>query len=228
GLVVEPETHATDVAGLFAAGECTAGMHGANRLGGNSLSETVVFGRRAGSAAAAFALSTEVTLRPKKVITAASDGLDALIHSGTELARPVQRALRDLMWAHAGVVRTGQSLQDGLGQLYGLHSVLGDIDVRYSDEGWADLAQTLDLRAGLMMAEATLKGALARTETRGCHIRSDFPDLDRGFQVNLHFRLDADGRLGEPQPREVPPIPEALGEWVSSTEDVMLGGRLLE
>jgi succinate dehydrogenase / fumarate reductase, flavoprotein subunit len=228
GLVVEPETHATDVGGLFAAGECTAGMHGANRLGGNSLSETVVFGRRAGSAAAAFALSTEVTLRPRKVIAAASDGLDSLIHSGTELARPVQRALRDLMWAHAGVVRDGRSLQDGLSQLYGLHSVLGDIDVRYSDEGWADLAQTLDLRAGLMMAEATLKGALARTETRGCHIRSDFPALDRGFEVNLHFGLDGDGHLGDAQPKEVPPIPEALREWVSSTEDVMLGGRLLE
>jgi succinate dehydrogenase / fumarate reductase flavoprotein subunit len=228
GLVVEPETHATDVAGLFAAGECTAGMHGANRLGGNSLSETVVFGRRAGSAAAGFALSTEVTLRPKRVIAAASDQLDALIHSGTELARPVQRALRDLMWAHAGVVRDGSSLQDGLSQLYGLHSVLGDIDVRYSDEGWADLAQTLDLRAGLMMAEATLKGALARTETRGCHIRSDFPALDRGFEVNLHFRSDADGHLGEAQAKEVPPVPEPLRDWVSGTEDVMLGGRLLE
>ncbi|MEA2509054.1 MAG: succinate dehydrogenase / fumarate reductase, flavoprotein subunit [Actinomycetota bacterium] len=228
GLVVEPETHATDVAGLFAAGECTAGMHGANRLGGNSLSETVVFGRRAGNAAADFALSTEVTLRPKRVIAAASDQLDALIHPGTELARPIQRALRDLMWAHAGVVRDESSLQDGLSQLYGLHSVLGDIDVRYSDEGWADLAQTLDLRAGLMMAEATLKGALARTETRGCHIRSDCPALDRGFEVNLHFRLDADGHLGEPQAKEVPPIPEPLRDWVTGTEDVMLGGRLLE
>jgi succinate dehydrogenase / fumarate reductase flavoprotein subunit len=154
--------------------------------------------------------------------------LDALIHPGTELARPIQRALRDLMWAHAGVVRDESSLQDGLSQLYGLHSVLGDIDVRYSDEGWADLAQTLDLRAGLMMAEATLKGALARTETRGCHIRSDCPALDRGFEVNLHFRLDADGHLGEPQAKEVPPIPEPLRDWVTGTEDVMLGGRLLE
>jgi succinate dehydrogenase / fumarate reductase flavoprotein subunit len=228
GLVVEPETHATDVAGLYAAGECTAGMHGANRLGGNSLSETVVFGRRAGSAAASFALSTEVTLRPQRVIATASDQLDELIHSGTELARPVQPALRDLMWEHAGVVRSEQSLQDGLGELYGLRSVLGDIDVRYSDEGWADLAQTLDLRAGLTMAEATLKGALARAETRGCHIRADSPDLDPALQVNLHFRMDSDGHLGDPWPEEVPPIPDALEGWVSGTEDMMLGGRLLE
>jgi succinate dehydrogenase flavoprotein subunit len=100
--------------------------------------------------------------------------------------------------------------------------------VRYSDEGWADLAQTLDLRAGLMMAEATLKGALARTETRGCHIRSDFPALDPGFEVNLHFRLDSAGHLGDPQAEKVPPIPEPLQAWVLGTEDVLLGGRLLE
>ncbi len=228
GLVVEPETHGTDVAGLYAAGECTAGMHGANRLGGNSLSETVVFGRRAGSAAASFALSTEVTLRPKRVISAASDQIDELIHSGNELARPVQRALRDLMWEHAGVVRSGPSLQDGLAQLYGLRSVLGDIDVRYSDEGWADLAQTLDLRAGLTMAEATLKGALVRTETRGCHIRADAPQLDPDLQVNLVFRVDGEGHVGDPWAADVPPIPAALEEWVSGTDDVMLGGRLLE
>jgi succinate dehydrogenase flavoprotein subunit len=228
GLVVEPETHGTDVAGLFAAGECTAGMHGANRLGGNSLSETVVFGRRAGRAAATFALGTEVTLRPQRVIAQASDGLDELIHSGTELARPVQRALRDLMWKHAGVMRDGRSLQDGLSQLYGLRSVLGDIDVRYSDEGWADLAQTLDLRAGLTMAEATLKGALARTETRGCHIRSDFPELDPGLEVNLRITMDSEGHVGEPVGAPVPPIPEALQSWVAGTDEVQLGGRLLE
>jgi succinate dehydrogenase / fumarate reductase, flavoprotein subunit len=228
GLVVQPETHATDVVGLFAAGECTAGMHGANRLGGNSLSETVVFGRRAGAAAAGFASATEVALRPKRVIAEASDNLDALIHSGDELARPVQRALRDLLWEHAGVVREERSLEDGLTHLYGLRSVLGDIDVRYSEEGWADLAQTLDLRAGLTMAEATLKGALARTETRGCHIRTDFPALDPAFELNLHSRLDDKGRLLEPWQESVPPIPEELLRLVTETEDVMLGGRLLE
>jgi succinate dehydrogenase flavoprotein subunit len=228
GLVVEPQTHGTEVAGLFAAGECTAGMHGANRLGGNSLSETVVFGRRAGGAAANFALDTEVALRPKRVIAEVSDDLDELIGSGSELARPLQRALRDLMWAHAGVVREEKSLQDGLTELYGLRSALGDIDVRYSDEGWADLAQTLDLRAGLVMAEATLKGALARTETRGCHIRSDFTAPDPQFEINLHSRLDPQGHLVEPWPEQVPPIAEELRQLVENTDEVMLGGRLLE
>jgi succinate dehydrogenase / fumarate reductase flavoprotein subunit len=109
-----------------------------------------------------------------------------------------------------------------------LRSVLGDIDVRFSDEGWADLAQTLDLRAGLTMAEATLKGALARTETRGCHIRSDHPDLDPAFEVNIHHRLDPDGHLDDPRSEPVPPIPEHLRDSVKDTEDLTLGGRLLE
>jgi succinate dehydrogenase / fumarate reductase flavoprotein subunit len=158
----------------------------------------------------------------------ASDDLDSLIHPGNELARPVQRALRDLMWAHAGVVRDATSLQDGLEQLYGLRSVLGDIDVRYSDEGWADLVQTLDLRAGLTMAEATLKGALARTETRGCHIRSDFPELDPNFESNLHQRLDTNGHLDDPTREKVPAIPDHLQDSVKETDELTLGGRLLE
>ena len=66
GIVVEPETHATDVVGLYAAGECTAGLHGANRLGGNSLTETIVFGRRAGEAAAAFSAESDVVIHPRR------------------------------------------------------------------------------------------------------------------------------------------------------------------
>src|SRR5437588_18710 len=96
GLVVDPETHATPVTGLFAAGECTAGLHGANRLGGNSLTETVVYGRRAGQAAAALAQGSDVGLHPRRVIDAADDELDAMIGPGEELARPGPRQLRNL------------------------------------------------------------------------------------------------------------------------------------
>ena len=227
GLVVEPEDHSTEVTGLYAAGECTSGLHGANRLGGNSLTETVVFGRRAGGAAAGFASSTDVALRPRRVLDQASDELDELIHPGSELARPVQRALRDLMWECAGVVREEGSLQDGLTRLDGLRSMLSDIDVRYSDEGWADLAQTLDLRAGLTMAEATLKGALVRRETRGCHNRSDRPDLDADLRVNFYTRLD-DGRLAEPWAEPVQPMADEFERLVMATPDAELGGRLLE
>ena len=97
GVVVDPDTHSTEVAGLYAAGECTAGLHGANRLGGNSLIETVVYGRRAGEAALKFAFSGDVALRPGAVIREAADELDERVRPGTELARQLQRNLRDLL-----------------------------------------------------------------------------------------------------------------------------------
>ena len=73
-------------------------------------------------------------------------------------------------------------------------ALVPDVDVRPSAEGWSDLAQLIDLRAGLLVAEATMRGALARRESRGCHNRTDFPDLDPALQVNFHTRLDDDGR----------------------------------
>jgi succinate dehydrogenase / fumarate reductase flavoprotein subunit len=228
GLVVDPETNATDVAGLFAAGECTAGLHGANRLGGNSLSETVVFGRRAGEAAASFAVGSDVALRPRRAIEDGSHALDELIGAGRELARPVQRALRNAMWERAGVVRDESGLHDGVRRVRELAGVLPVLDVRFSDEGWGDLAQALDLRAGLAVAEATLRGALARRESRGCHSRSDFIDLDPSLRVNLYSRLDAEGRIHEPWSESVPPVPEDLQQWVRETEDLEPAGRLLE
>ncbi len=97
GVVVDPETTATDLDGLFAAGETTSGLHGANRLGGNSLAETLVFGRRAGEQAAARSASTDVSIRPRAVVAEAADELEALVRPGSELARPVQRAVRDMM-----------------------------------------------------------------------------------------------------------------------------------
>src|SRR3989442_10782279 len=98
GVVVDPDTHATNIAGLYAAGEVTGGLHGANRLGGNSLAETIISGRHAGEAAAQWAEEGEVVLRSRRVIREACDELDALVKPGNELARPLQRRLRDAMW----------------------------------------------------------------------------------------------------------------------------------
>src|SRR5437588_4440622 len=114
GIAVDPESHATDVAGLYAAGECTSGLHGANRLGGNSLAETVIFGRRAGSAAATHSQDSEVQRRSKKAVQVAEDELQGLIKPGSELARPLQRALRHLLWEHCGVVRDDARMRDAL------------------------------------------------------------------------------------------------------------------
>ena len=182
GIVVEPESHATDVIGLYAAGECAAGLHGANRLGGNSLTETVVVGRRAGEAAAAFSAESDIAFHPRRVIDDANDELEAMVSPGPELARPLQRALRNVMWEHCGVTRDGDGLVAGLARLEEIRAVVADVDVRPSAEGWADLAQLIDLRAGLLVAEASMRGALARRETRGCHNRTDFPELDPAWQ----------------------------------------------
>jgi len=195
GVVVDAETHGTDVSGLYAAGECTAGLHGANRLGGNSLTETVVYGRRAGEAAAALSQARETFLRPRAVIDAAHARVDALVRPGSNLARPLQRQLRDLMWECAGVVRHETQLLDGLRRLTALGDQLPNVDVRPNAEGWTDLASALDLQAGVAVAEAILRCALERRETRGCHNRSDHPALDPALRVNFYCRRDEAGKL---------------------------------
>lgn len=230
GIVVEPETHATDVYGLFAAGEATAGLHGANRLGGNSLAETVIFGRRAGQAAAALSQEDEVQLRSRRVMKEAGEELDALVRPGGELARPLQRAVRDLMWEHCGVVRSEPGLQDGLRLLEGIRDTSADVDVRPSAEGWEDLGHALDLRAALLVAEASLRGATLRRETRGCHNRSDHPDPDPAMLVNFHQRLDPASRDLAIWSEPVPPVPAELREWAAPDGDGRLdvSPRLLE
>jgi succinate dehydrogenase / fumarate reductase, flavoprotein subunit len=227
GVVVDPETHATDVVGLYAVGEVAAGLHGANRLGGNSLAETVVFGRRAGAAAAEYSASRDLQLRARHVVRAADQELSSLVRPGSEFARPLQRALRDTMWETSGVVRDQVGLQHGLDRVAELQELARDVDVRPSSEGYADLAHALDLRASLMAAEATLLGALARRESRGAHQRRDFPQLDSDLRVNLRTRLEGTSHLTvTAQP--VPPVPPELASWTQSDEVLGVAGRLLE
>ena len=228
GIVVEPETHATEVVGLYAAGECTAGLHGANRLGGNSLAETIVFGKRAGVAAASFSAGCDIAIHPRRVVEEAGEELDAMIGSGPELARPLQRAVRNVMWERCGVVRDDAGLREGVSGLDEIRAVVGDVDVRPSAEGWSDLAQLIDLRSGLLVGEATLRGALARRESRGCHNRADFRDLDPALQVNFYNGLGDDGRLVEPWSRPVSPVRDELRTWLDRTGPAVSTGRLLE
>jgi succinate dehydrogenase / fumarate reductase, flavoprotein subunit len=227
GVVVDPETHATDVAGLYAAGEVTSGLHGANRLGGNSLAETVVFGRRAGEAAASWSAARDLQLRDRRVVRDADEDLSSFVRPGRQFARPLQRALRDTMWETCGVVRDQAGLQRGLDRVVELRELAADVDVRPTSEGYADLAHALDLRGSLAAAEATLLGALARTESRGAHQRRDHPELSPELRVNFRVRSDAAGRLtttADP----VPPVPSKLQAWADATEDVGVAGRLLE
>jgi succinate dehydrogenase / fumarate reductase flavoprotein subunit len=222
GIVVDPQTHATDVQGLYAAGECVGGLHGANRLGGNSLGEALISGRRAGEAAADFGLESEMLVRSRRAIDEGLDELDALTRPGAELARPLQRRLRDLMWDRCGVVRDEGGLREGLSELESIRAAAADVDVRPGAEGWTDLALALDLRAGLVVGEATLRGAIERRESRGAQIRSDYPELDPALQVNLYI----DARM-DPWNEPVPQVPDELHGWME--QPVGVGAeRLLE
>lgn len=226
GIVVEPDTHATDVEGLYAAGENTSGLHGANRLGGNSLSETLVFGRRAGEAAASFSAGCDVQLRSRSVIKAAGEELDSFTKEGDEFARPLQRALRDTMQETCGVVRSEEKLNEGLERLAEIRATSEEVDVRPTSEGFGDLAYALDLRGSLVAAEATILSAVERRETRGAHNRSDHPELDPDLKVNFVVGRD-DGKLVVNQER-VQTVPKHLEEWAKGGEEYHVTGRLTE
>jgi len=227
GVVVEPETHATDVEGLYAAGETTTGLHGANRLGGNSLSETVIFGRRAGEAAAAFSMSCDVQLRSRQKISEADEELSSFIRDGDEFARPLQRALRNTMWECCGVVRNEQTLEEGLKRLREIQSASRGVDVRPTSEGYADLAHALDLRASLVSAEASLLGAVERRESRGAHNRSDYPELDLQLKRNFVVTRNDSGNLSVSD-KPIDEVPDHLKEWAEDDGEVDVAGRLLE
>lgn len=227
GVVVDPESHATDVAGLFAAGEVTAGLHGANRLGGNSLVETLVFGRRAGAAAAGYSGELNVQLRSKQVIQAAHDDLNALIREGGELARPLQRAVRNTMWETCGVVRQAEKMVEGIDRITELKEAAQRVDVRPNSEGYQDLALVLDLRGALLSGEATLRSALERRESRGAHQRYDYAEVDEKLKVNYITFLDSDGNM-DLKNEPVPPVPAGLEAWANAGVDLTVSGRLLE
>jgi succinate dehydrogenase / fumarate reductase, flavoprotein subunit len=227
GVVVDPKDHATDVDGLYAVGEVTGGLHGANRLGGNSLTETVVFGRRAGEAAAACSQAREAQLRSRRVVQAALDDLEGLIHGGTEIVRPVQRALRNAMWEWCGVVRSEDGIKRGLAQVEELGTLLPAIEVRPTAEGYGDLAHLLDLRASLTVAEASLLGARERRESRGCHTRSDYPEPIPSLQINFQVAMDGDRGLSV-RPESVPPVPKGLQDWAAWQGELETSERLLE
>ena len=226
GIRVEPEDHATSVEALYAAGETTSGLHGANRLGGNSLSETVIFGRRAGEAAAAFSQAAEVQLRSREAIREAEDELDSYIKEGEEFARPLQRDLRNAMWEHCGVVRDEQGLRKGLEEISDLKEAAKNVDVRPTSEGYGDLAHALDLRASLATAEATVLGAIERRESRGAHNRLDHPEIEPELKVNFIITRDEDELAITSEP--VQPVPEHLQGWAADDEDIDVAGRLLE
>jgi succinate dehydrogenase / fumarate reductase, flavoprotein subunit len=223
GVWVDAESHATDVEGLYAVGECGSGVHGANRLGGNSLAEAVVFGRIVGAEAARWSAQLDVQARDHAAIAAAREEVDELLaRRGEEFARPLQRAVRDLMSECGGVVRSEDGLRNGLARLDEVAARARDLEVRPDIAGYDDLAHALDLQGSLLAARATLECARERRETRGAHNRVDFPEQDPGLQVNLAW--DADGSIaGEPIPQ-----PSRAVAALAGGPDLDVRSRLLE
>ena len=223
GVRVDGETHATEVAGLYAVGECAAGVHGANRLGGNSLAECLVFGRIVGAEAARASAELDVQERDRAAIDEAREEVDAMLaRRGDELARPLQRALRDLMSEHCGAVRSEEGLRRGLGALDEIRDRTGALEVRPDIAGYADLAHAFDLHGSLLAARATLECALERRETRGAHNRVDFPERDPALLANLTWTPD--GRIvAEPIAS-----PSAAVAALAGGPELDVGRRLLE
>ena len=226
GIVVDAESHSTSVKGLYAAGECTSGVHGANRLGGNSLAEILVFGKISGEEAAKFSSNLDIQKRNREIIKEANEELDGLTKKGDELARPLQRAVRDIMWKHCGVVRSGDSLKTGLDELMKIKKLSTNIDVRPNAEGFSDLAIALDLLGSIDSAEATVRCAIERTESRGAHQRSDYKDMSATQNVNYLIHSENGNQVISH--RTVPSLPEELKEPMSKFSDLSVDGRLLE
>jgi len=221
GVWVRPEDHGTDVDGLYAIGEASSGLHGANRLGGNSLIELLVFGRIVGQAAADYSAGLEAQVRSADAIDAARREIDDLLASdGEENVRALQRAIRNTMTEHAGVVRDEEGLIAGLAELDLIDERMQHIGVHPDVAGFHDLAHAFDLKSSSLAARATLQAALERRETRGCHNRSDYPDIDPELQVNLVW--SADGSIAR---ESIPPIPDDIARLI---EEVSVEGKLVE
>ncbi|WP_326594585.1 L-aspartate oxidase [Streptomyces sp. NBC_01803] len=220
GVWVRPEDHSTDVRGLYAIGEASSGLHGANRLGGNSLIELLVYGRITGQAAA---YSESLTAQPRSASAVAGARAEVdkvLAADGPENVRALQRAIRNTMTEHAGVVRDEQGLRAGLAELDLIEKRMENVGVHPDIAGFQDLAHAFDLKSAALAARATLEAALERRETRGCHNRSDFPETDPAFLVNLVWSPKT-GVAHE----SIPPVPEEIASLMA---EVSAEGKLVE
>lgn len=214
GIAADPETGATSVPGLYAVGEAAGGVHGANRLGGNSLAETLVFGRRTGRF-----LSQHLTRGARRFGPPSQAALERAL--GPEAAAlpstapgegdptPLLAELRELMWRHGGILRSAAGLQEGLQNLHDLAARAASVAPRRCEAPSERLEAAYDLGFMLQVGEAVLRAALAREESRGAHFREDAPDARADWRVTLLVERAEDGGLAL-STRPLPPVPEEL------------------
>jgi succinate dehydrogenase / fumarate reductase flavoprotein subunit len=220
GIRVDSDTQMSTVPGLFAAGECAAGINGANRLGGNSLSDLLVFGKRAGEYAARFAKENgRGRIDERQVDAGAKQALEPFERgaaSDAENPYAIQRDLQDTMQRLVGIVRTQSEMEQALhhlGELRGRAKRAGVTGHREYNPGWHT---SIDLANLLTVSEAITRCAIERKESRGGHFRDDFPDKSPEFgKVNVVARQRDDGSM---EVRRVP-LPEMPPELKQIIEE---------
>ena len=212
GVRVDGDTQMSTVPGLFACGEVAAGLHGANRLGGNSLSDLVVFGKRAGEHAAKFAASSgTVSVDERQVAAAEREALAPFERAGSaDGPYQVQEVLQETMQDLVGIVRSEPEMERALGVIADLRTRAASVAVggnREYNPGWHT---ALDLTHLLTVSEAIARSAIERRESRGGHFREDYPDKDQAFGGFNHVVRKAENGEMELVREPIPPMPDHL------------------
>jgi succinate dehydrogenase / fumarate reductase, flavoprotein subunit len=215
GVRVDPDTQMSRLPGLFAAGECAAGINGANRLGGNSLSDLLVFGKRAGEFAAQFAKENSLgKIRNDQIDLAAREALVPFDRGDGENPYQIQKDLQELMQDNVGIVRTESEMQYALGQLQQLKQRANRAAVtgnREYNPGWHT---TIDLKNLLTVSEAVTRAAVERKESRGAQFREDYPEkADRFSKVNTIISKAPDGSM-QIRLEPLPEMPDYLKDVI--------------
>jgi succinate dehydrogenase / fumarate reductase flavoprotein subunit len=207
------------VPGLFAAGECAAGINGANRLGGNSLSDIVVFGKRAGEYAAQFAKANALgQVSNEQIEKVAREAVQPFEHGAEENPYSVQRELQEVMQDNVGIVRTESEMRSALDHLtkfWERANRAGVTGHREFNPGWHT---ALDLKPLLIVSEAIARAALERKESRGAQFRDDYPEKDESFaKRNTMVSRAPDGTM-QTRWEPLPEMPEYLKQVVEEME----------
>jgi succinate dehydrogenase / fumarate reductase flavoprotein subunit len=216
GVRVDADSQMTRIPGLFAAGECASGINGANRLGGNSLSDLIVFGKRAGEYAAQFAKQNgQPRLDDGRADKAIKDSL-APFERGAQAENPykVQQDLQDTMQNLVGIVRTESEMQEALVKIRALNERAARVGVDGHREYHSGWHTAIDVRNLLDVSETITRSAIERKESRGGHFREDYPDKVAEFATfNIITKRGADGSV-QVSRMPIPPIPEPLKQVI--------------
>jgi succinate dehydrogenase / fumarate reductase flavoprotein subunit len=211
GVEVEPDTAAAvGVPGLFAAGEVAGGMHGSNRLGGNSLSDLLVFGRRAGMGAAAYVKQNSTASVSDATVAAAAARIEApFARSGGENSYSLHAELQEVTHNLVGIIRTGSELKEAIEKIAEIRKRSANVAVSGGRKFNPGFHLAFDLDNMLLVAESTAKSAISREESRGGHTRDDFPGMDSGWRQSNHI-ASFDGNQVSVRKQALPFMPKEL------------------